>query len=99
MSAGPVDAVEQRDRGLQTLRDLTTASLIGAAGLLAAFTLMAAVTNPGHSDASSSNANANTNTNTDPSSFFGDDGQLQGPRTGSFQGGGGRPIVVSGGSH
>jgi hypothetical protein len=91
----PIDAIEQRDRGMQTLRDLTTAALIAAAGLLVAFSMMAAITLPGHSDAGGGNAN----TSTGPSTFFGGDDQLRGPSNGAFQGGGGRPIAVTGGSH
>jgi hypothetical protein len=88
--------MEQRDQGFQKLRDLTRICFLWSAGLLALFSVIAAVTIPGQSQ------NTSTTTNSDDTSIAPttDDGQtLQGPVAGSFQPGGGRPIAVSGGSH
>jgi hypothetical protein len=94
-----IDAIEQRDQGFQKLRDLTKTCFYWALGLLAVFSVTAAVTNPGQSPGS-------TNSSTSPVSFdgstseFGDDGQqLQAPTQGSFQPSYSAPVVVSGGSH
>ncbi|HEV2029546.1 MAG TPA: hypothetical protein VGS16_13625 [Candidatus Dormibacteraeota bacterium] len=90
MPGQPNILVEQRNDGLQKLRDLTIASFCWALGLLAVFSVIAAVTIPGQSTTASNSA-------TSPVT---DTGQLQGPVDGSFQpaGGGGAPLVVSGGS-
>jgi hypothetical protein len=94
----PIEAMEQRDQGFQKLSDLTRIVFFWCAGLLALFSVIAAVTIPGQSQNTS-----NTPANPGDTSFAPattDDGQpLQGPATGSFQPGGGRPIAVSGGSH
>src|ERR1700694_2615087 len=45
----PVEAIEQRDRALQKLRDLTWASFMWAAGLVAVFSVIAAVPLPAQS--------------------------------------------------
>lgn len=93
----PIEAMEQRDQGFQKLRDLTKICFLWSAGLLALFSVVAAVTIPGQTQNSTS-----TSTNPDDTSLVptNDDGQpLQGPATGTFQPGGGRPIAVSGGSH
>lgn len=90
----PIEAIEQRDQGFQKLRDLTRICFLWSAGLLALFSIVAAVTIPGQSQNSPSTS---ADTSLAPTT---DDGQpLQGPATGSFQPGGGRPIAVSGGSH
>jgi len=88
----PIEAIEQRDQGFQKLRDLTRICLFASAGLLALFSVIAAVTIPGQSQSQG------TPTSVAPTNV--DDGQpLQGPVAGSFGSGGGRPIAVSGGSH
>jgi hypothetical protein len=83
-------SADDRDRGLDRLRTLTIAGVLAAAALTVAFALMAAAGNPGRNDLSSA------------STFGGDDSfQKQPP---SFPGrsvgsdGGGRPVVVTGGS-
>lgn len=82
--------IEQRDDGLQKLRDLTIATFCWALGLLAVFSVIAAVTIPGQSATASTTA----------ASQVTDSGQLQGPDEGSLQpaGGGAVPLAVSGGS-
>jgi hypothetical protein len=96
MVRDPIAAVEQRDEGLQKLRDLTTICALWAAMLLAAFSVIAAVTIPGQSQASSNSSNGSDSS----AGLFTDDGeQLQAPAAGSFPPYGGRPIAVSGGSH
>lgn len=68
-----------------------------SAGLLALFSVVAAVTIPGQGQNSPS---APTNSGDGSTATTTDDGQpLQGPVAGTFQPGGGRPIAVSGGSH
>ncbi|MHB8590076.1 MAG: hypothetical protein ACYDA0_14710 [Candidatus Dormibacteraceae bacterium] len=100
MAQLPIEAIEQRDRAMQKLRDLTWACFMWASGLVAVFSVIAAVTLPGQSQST-----ATTNPGSDSSSgsasvFTNDDGQLQPPADGSFQSGGGSPpLVVSGGSH
>jgi hypothetical protein len=101
MASEPIEAMEQRDRAMQKLQDLTWACFLWAAGMVAVFSVIAAATIPGQTQ---SPANANTSTGTDTSSSsastFTDDGQLQAPANGSFQSGGyNPPLVVSGGSH
>ena len=94
----PIEAIEQRDQGFQKLRDLTRICFLWSAGLLALFSIIAAVTIPGQSQNSTTTSTNPGDTSLAPTTN--DDGQpLQGPTTGSFQPGGGRPIAVSGGSH
>jgi hypothetical protein len=90
MPGQPNILIEQRDDGLQKLRDLTIASFCWALGLLAVFSVIAAVTIPGQSTTSTSSATSSAT----------DTGQLQAPDEGSFQpaGGGRVPLAVSGGS-
>ena len=100
MTHDPIEAIEQRDQGFQRLSDLTKICFFWAAGLLALFSVVAAVTIPG----SSQNTPTTTPTNTGNTSLApntGDDDQpvLQGPAAGSIQQGATRPIAVSGGSH
>ena len=78
--------IDQRDDGLQKLRDLTIASFCWALGLLAVFSVIAAVTIPGQSTTAASRA----------TSAATDTGQLQGPAEGSFRpvGGSGVPLVA-----
>jgi len=88
-------AADQRDQGLQKLRTLTIASLLGGTSLLAFFWGLAAATIPGQSDAGTT-ASAGTSAATTPS-LSGED-QFQHPDDGSFSSGAGAPHVVSGGS-
>ena len=93
-----IEAIEQRDQALLKLSDLTRACLFLATALLAAFSVIAAVTIPGQSQIS---ANSSTNpgqTEDAPVSQVTGNGQLR-PGTGSLRHTGGRPIAVSGGSH
>ena len=86
-----IEAIEQRDQGLEKLGDLTRACLFVATALLAGFSVIAAVTIPGQRQASASSA---TTTQT------ADSGQrLQGLPSGSLHRSAGRPVAVSGGSH
>lgn len=99
MVRDPIAAIEERDQGLQKLRDLTKACFFWSAGLVAAFSVIAAVTIPGQSQTSSTSPTSQADSNTSTSQPA-DDNQLQGPVAGSFQpGGGGRPFVATGGSH
>jgi hypothetical protein len=94
----PIEAIIQRDQAMQKLRDLTWACFMWAAGMVAVFSVIAAVTLPGQSQGSPvSSPGADNASNSAPT--FTDDGQIQAPAGGSFQSSGGNPpIVVSGGS-
>jgi hypothetical protein len=93
----PIEAIEQRDQGFQKLRDLTRICFLWSAGLLALFSVIAAVTIPGQSQNTTTTTTNSDGTSIAPTT---DDGQqFQAPVAGSFQSGGGRPIAVSGGSH
>ncbi len=86
-----IEAIEQRDHGLEKLGDLTRACLFVATALLAAFSVIAAVTIPGQSQATAS---------TSATAQAADSGQrLQGLPRGSLHRSAGRPVAVSGGSH
>lgn len=83
----------ERDRGLERLRTLTVASVLGAAGLAAALSVMAASTIPGHTNPGSASPNtASTNAQAQ-----GQDQSLA-PFGGFVGVGGGTPHAVSGGS-
>ncbi len=100
MAHEPFEAMEQRDRGMQKLRDLTWACFMWAAGMVAVFSVIAAATLPGQSQNSSGTSPSQDQSNSSASVFTDDGGQLQAPPNGSFQSGGGSPpLVVSGGSH
>ena len=89
MPGQPESLIEQRNDGLQRLRDLTIASFCWALGMLAVFSVIAAVTIPGQGAVAPSSATSSAT----------DAGQLQGPEDGSFRpAGGGMPVAVSGGS-
>jgi hypothetical protein len=79
-----------RDSGLRRLRALTIAGAVGAAALTVVFSVMAAANAPGQSTSSSASVGT---TSSD------DQGAFQLPQDGSFGPAGGRPLVVSGGSH
>jgi hypothetical protein len=99
MVKAPIEAIEQRDRAMQKLRDLTWACFLWAAGMVAVFAVIAAATVPGATSSSASNSTSSDNSNAS-SGAFSDDGQLQPPTGGTFQtAGGSPPRVVSGGSH
>lgn len=99
MALAPIEAIEQRDRAMQKLRDLTWACFVWAAGMVAVFSVIAAATLPGQSQGSP-NSSTGTDSSSSSASTFTDDGQLQPPVGGSFQSAGGSPpLVVSGGSH
>jgi hypothetical protein len=103
VSAPGIHPAIQRDLSLQRLRDLTFACAAGAAGLLGVFSIIAATTVPGHSDAGTTGTTA-----ADPNqgsqqpaddSNSGDGGVLQPPaqapvRQPAVQ----VPVAVSGGS-
>jgi hypothetical protein len=98
MQQPPFEAMEQRDRALQKLRDLTWAIFLWAAGMVAVFSVIAAATLPGQGQ-SNAGASSSLDTSNSSANVFTDDGQLQAPANGSFQGGAGAPLAVSGGSH
>ena len=101
MGLHPVEAIEQRDRAMQKLRDLTWACFLWAAGMVAVLSVIAAATLPGQAQNTAGSSSGSDASNSS-SSVFNDDGgqQLQPPANGSFQSGGGSPpLVVSGGSH
>jgi hypothetical protein len=95
----PLDAIEQRDRALQKLQDLTWAIFLWAAGMVAVFSVIAAATLPGQTQGTNNTA-AGTDSSATSASTFTDDGQLRAPAGGTVQAGGGSPpLVVTGGSH
>jgi hypothetical protein len=95
-----IEAIEQRDQGLQKLSDLTKNIFYWALGALAVFSVVAAVTNPGQSPGSTNSPTSPVSFDGSTSEFGGDDGQqLQGPTQGSFQPSYSAPVAVSGGSH
>jgi hypothetical protein len=99
MAPEPVEAILQRDQAMQKLRDLTWACFLWAAGMVAVFSVIAAATVPGQAQGTANTPPTSDQTNSSASTFT-DDGQLQPPANGSFQGGGGSPpLAVSGGSH
>ncbi|MHB8612166.1 MAG: hypothetical protein ACYDAL_07025 [Candidatus Dormibacteraceae bacterium] len=99
MAQEPIEAMEQRDRAMQKLRDLTWACFLWAAGMVAVFSVIAAATLPGQAQ-NNSGGSPSLDPSSSSASSFTDDGQLQPPANGSFQSGGGSPpMVVSGGSH
>jgi hypothetical protein len=100
MAQEPIEAMEQRDRAMQKLRDLTWACFLWAAGMVAVFSVVAAATLPGQAQNSSGTTPSSDPSNSSASAFTDDGGQLQPPANGSFQpAGGSPPLVVSGGSH
>ena len=92
-----IEAIEQRDQALLKLSDLTRACMFVATALLAAFSVIAAVTIPGQSQTTASTPPNSSDSLTTQTT---DSGQpLQAPTTGPVRRGSGRPIAVSGGSH
>jgi len=92
-----IEAIEQRDRALLKLGDLTRACLLAATGLLAFFSVIAAVTIPGQGQPASTQSGSTDDTST---------AQLPPvtqptlrPPTRPLHGGSGRPVAVSGRSH
>jgi hypothetical protein len=100
MAVPVIHPVEQRDRSLQRLHDLTFAFAAGGAALLGLFAIVAAATVPGQSDgsATASSASSGTTATSDDNSSSNGPSQVQAPNQGSFGPGSGRPIAVSGGS-
>jgi len=99
MASEPIEAINQRDQAMQKLRDLTWACFLWAAGMVAVFSVIAAATVPGQAQGAANTSPTSDQSNSSTSSFT-DDGQLQPPVNGSFQGAGGSPpLAVSGGSH
>ena len=93
------EAIEQRDRALQKLQDLTWAVFLWAAGMVAVFSVIAAATLPGQSPSAPTSSTGADNSSSSASTFT-DDGQLRAPVNGTFQASRGNPpLVVSGGSH
>ena len=95
MVPAPATTSDDRDNALLLLRELTKASAIVATILLAAFTLIAAMTIPGKGSAASSGSSPAATNDTQVSS---DDGELQPPSNPIVQAGGGVPVAVTGGS-
>ena len=99
MAPEPLEAIIQRDQAMQKLRDLTWACFLWAAGMVAVFSVIAAATVPGQAQGTANTPTTSDQSNSSASTFT-DDGQLQPPVSGTFQGGGGSPpLAVSGGSH
>jgi hypothetical protein len=99
VASEPLEAIVQRDQAMQKLRDLTWACFLWAAGMVAVFSVIAAATVPGQAQGTATTPPASDQSNSSAGTFT-DDGQLQPPVSGSFQGnGGGPPLAVSGGSH
>jgi hypothetical protein len=94
MVPAPTTTSDDRDNALLLLRELTKASAIVATILLAAFTLIAAMTIPGKGSAALGGANPAATTDTQVST---DDGELQ-PSNPQVRAGGGVPVAVTGGS-
>jgi hypothetical protein len=92
-----IEAIEQRDRALLKLGALTRACLLAATGLLAFFSVIAAVTIPGQGHPASTQSGSTDNTLTAQVPPVTQ--PLQGPTSRPLQGGSGRPVAVSGGSH
>src|SRR4030081_30428 len=86
----------ERDNAVMLLRELTTACALGATVLLAAFSLIAAMTIPGgQTNTASSGTGTPAADNTQTST---DDGELQPPVSGQVAAGGAAPVAVTGGS-
>jgi hypothetical protein len=95
MARAPATTSAERDNAVTLLRELTTACALGATVLLAAFSLIAAVTIPGgQTNAPSSGTGPSTSDNQTST----DDGELQPPSTGQVSAGGAAPVAVTGGS-
>ena len=95
MILDPIRAIEQRDQGLQKPSDLTKAFFFCALGLLAVFSVIAAVTNPGKSQTDSNVAAIPITPDTSTSHATDDHvSQLQPPTTGSFKSGSGEPSTT-----
>ena len=93
-----------RDRGLERLRNLTFATVLGASGLAAFLSVLAAQSIPGHASSPAAGSNPQPGgdviTAQDPSLNQVSQSQNQNPFAGIFGGGGGGgPVAVSGGSH
>jgi hypothetical protein len=100
MAPEPIEAIIQRDQGMQKLRDLTWACFLWAAGMVAVFSVIAAATVPGQGQGAANTTPTNSDQTNTSASTFTDDGQLQAPVSGSFQSAAGSPpLAVSGGSH
>lgn len=89
-------ASAERDNALVLLRQLTKACLLGATFLLAAFSVIAAVTIPGQTNAAAGGSGPTTANGQVPTEN--DDGPLQPPVSGHVAPAGGVPAVVTGGS-
>jgi len=103
MTVPAIHPAVQRDLSLQRLRDLTFACAAGAAGLLGVFSIVAAITIPGHTEGgATATAAADSNAGfSQPADDHGtaDGGQLQPPaQAPARQPAAAAPHVVSGGS-
>lgn len=107
MSSPPMHPSVQRDLSLQRLRDLTFAIGAGAAGLLGVFSIVAAVSVPGQSDAGATASADTTAAGPNQAGFSQPAGSVSTTGGGEFQRPGQRsvsqagssaPHVVSGGS-
>ena len=78
MASEPLDAIIQRDRAMQKLRDLTWAFFLWVAGMVAIFSVIAAATIPGQARARPTPTPRSDQSNSSASTFT-DDGQLQAP--------------------
>jgi len=92
--------VAQRDRGLDRLRTLTIATAVGATGLAAVLSIVAATTIPGQSSGGAANPPVQGDGQSASQIQYVNQGdQGQNPFAGIFAGGGSAPVAVSGGSH
>ena len=93
----------QRDRALERLRNLTVATAVGATGLAAVLSMVAAWSIPGQASSRASNPANGLDTSqgasADPSPSQGLTQDQQNPVSGPIGGGAGNPVSVSGGSH
>ena len=102
MISSQTSAGDQRDRGLERLRNLTVATAVGATGLAALLSMVAALSIPGQGGSGSPTSGTGQGAALDPnqSQNLGDDQQNQNAFGGFLSGGGGgSPVAVSGGSH
>jgi|ERR1700730_1423336 hypothetical protein len=97
MVRAPATTSADRDNAVALLRELTTACALAATVLLAAFTLIAAVTIPGGQSSSASTGTGTPASDSQQTSSD-DNSQLQPPTAGQVSAGGGLPVAVTGGS-
>lgn len=102
-----IPPTEQRELGLQRLRDLTVGTAVAATVGVGVFAVIAATTNPGRSDVAAANSNAAAaagSSATDDSTGGSreerhhDDDGFGGLNSGTLNSGSAPPVAVTGGS-